>query len=419
MSFLPRHIEPKVLKALEGFPIVFLNGARQTGKSTFTRMLRPSLIKNEREAGYISFDKPVLMAAAAAAPEMFLQSYQRPLIIDEVQMVPELFRALKMEADKARFEHKPEANGQFLLTGSANILALPKLSEALVGRMAVLTLHPFSVAEASRHASGQLEKLLKLDFDFIKDRNISLIDAIRMATFPEIAFASTEQRSIWFDSYISTILQRDVRQIADLEKAHILPHLLRLLATRVGGIVNESDVAREAGLNSVTGKTYRNILKLMFLSFDIRPWARNMGKRLVRAPKNYLSDTQMVCHLLDLDLEVVSHTKPELFGHLLENFVATELIKQLSFSETRAELYHFRTSDNKEIDFILEKPDGSIFAIEVKRSELVTADDFRHIRLLQEAVAHDFTGGIVLYMGKDIVPFGKDLWAVPLFSLWA
>jgi predicted AAA+ superfamily ATPase len=144
-----------------------------------------------------------------------------------------------------------------------------------------------------------------------------------------------------------------------------------------------------------------------------------MGKRLVRAPKNYLSDTQMVCHLLDLDLEEVSHTKPELFGHLLENFVATELIKQLSFSKTRAELYHFRTSDNKEIDFILEKPDGSIFAIEVKRSELVTADDFRHIRLLQEAVTHDFTGGIVLYMGKDIVPFGKDLWAVPLFSLWA
>jgi hypothetical protein len=408
-----------MLHSLEGFPIVFLNGARQTGKSTFTKMLAEKWKETGREATYVTFDRPVVQAAASSAPEAFLGSYPRPLIIDEVQMVPELFRALKIEADQRRFSDKSEANGQFLLTGSANILALPNLSDALVGRMAVLTLHPFTVAEASRHTSGQLDKLMNLDLGFITDRGISLMEAMQMATFPEIAFASREQRSMWFDSYITTILQRDVRQMADIEKAHLLPHLLRILATRVGGMINESDISREAGLNSVTGKTYRNILKWMFLSFDIKPWTRNIGKRLVKAPKNYLSDTQLACHLLDLNLEEISHTKPELFGHLLENFVATELIKQLSFSTTRAELYHFRTSDNKEVDFILEKPNGSIFAIEVKRSELITADDFRHIRLIQESTGADFSGGIVLYLGKDIVPFGEKRWAVPIHALWA
>lgn len=419
LFFLPRHIEEKLLQSLGGFPIVFLNGARQAGKSTLTRMLAEKWKEDGRETTYVTFDRPVVMAAASAAPSAFLNSYTKPLIIDEVQMVPELFRALKIEADQLRFENRSAANGQFILTGSANILALPKLSDALVGRMAVLTLHPFTVAEASQHTSGQLEKLMSLDLGFIKDRGITLIEAIRMATFPEIAFTTKEQRSLWFDNYITTILQRDVRQMADLEKAYLLPHLLRILATRVGGLVNEADIAREAGLNSVTGKAYRNILKLMFLSFDIKPWARNIGKRLVRATKNYLSDTQMVCHLLDLDLEEISAGKPELFGSLLENFVATEIIKQLSWSNSRAELYHFRTSDNKEIDFVLEKPDGSVFALEVKRAEWVGSDDFKHIRLLQQATGANFSGGIVLYTGNDVVPFGDNLWAIPLFALWS
>lgn len=209
-----------------------------------------------------------------------------------------------------------------------------------------------------------------------------------------------------------------MRQIAELEKSSILPHLLRVLATRAGGLKNDSDISREVGPNSVTGKFYRNILNLMFLTLDVKPWFRNVGKRLVKSPKGYLLDTSMIAYLLDYNIEDIAKTKSELFGHLLENFIATELVKQLSNSDIKAELYHFRTSDGKEVDFILEKPDGSIFAIDVKRSESVIINDFKGIKAFLELTGNDFAGDVVLYAGKEIAPFGKNLWAVPYFALW-
>src|SRR5882762_7922949 len=143
---------------------------------------------------------------------------------------------------------------------------------------------------------------------------------------------------------------------------------------------------------------------MIFFTFDIRPWYRNIGKRLVKSPKGYLLDTLLACHILDLDLDDMAKNKPELFGHLLENFVATEIIKQLSNGDTKAELFHFRTSDGKEVDFILEKPDGSVLAIEVKKSESLTIKDFKGIIEFAAITKDDFIGGIVLYSGKDAVP---------------
>jgi predicted AAA+ superfamily ATPase len=369
-------------------------------------------------AGYITLDRATYLASATSAPEAFLASYSGPVIIDEVQLAPQLFRALKIVVDDARQEKGPLANGQYLLTGSANILALPKLADSLVGRMAILTLYPFTVAEATGNQPGGLKAILQLDFKNISDRGLALTDAMKCGTFPEIARAGAEARSIWFDSYITSILQKDVRQIADLEKISVLPHLLNVLAARTGALMNDSEIARDVGLNSVTGKFYRNILKLMFLTFDVSPWYRNIGKRLVKSPKGYLIDTCLICHLLDYSIDDIAVKKPDLFGHLIENFVATELLKQLSNSDIKAKLYHFRTSDGKEVDFVLEKPDGSVFAIEVKRAETVTINDFKGIREFGELTGKDFTGGIVLYQGKHAVPFGKNLWAVPFCALW-
>ena len=263
-----------------------------------------------------------------------------------------------------------------MLTGSANILALPKLADALVGRMIVLTLHPFSSTEASEGNGSGLEKLLAMDFSEITDRGITLIQAIQLGTFPEIADKGAKERNIWFDGYHTTILQRDVRQLAELDKISTLPNMLRVLAVRAGGLINDSEISREVGLNSVTGKFYRNILKMMFLSFDVQPWHRNIGKRLVKAPKGYLLATLLLCHMLDLNLEDIYQNRPHLFGHVVENFVATELTKLLSFSNTRAQLLHFRTSNGKEVDFILERPDGSVFAIKIKRAESVEVSSY-------------------------------------------
>ncbi|ELR69559.1 hypothetical protein C900_04784 [Fulvivirga imtechensis AK7] len=320
--------------------------------------------------------------------------------------------------DDLRLNDRSQANGRYLLTGSANILAIPQLSNALVGRMSVMTLYPFCTAEASKGKGGIIHRIINMDFSGMNDRGITTLEAIKLGTFPEISGKTTDDQRIWFDGYLTTILQRDVRMLADLEKIALLPSILRILATRTGNLINDSDISRDVGLHSVTGKFYRNILKMMFLNFDIIPWYRNIGKRLVKSPKGYLTDTLMLCHLLGLNIDTLIINKPDLFGHILENYVATELVKQLSFSNIKAQLFHFRTSDGKEVDFILERPDGGIFAIEVKAKESVSIQDFKGIQVLASLIKNDFKGGIVLYPGRESIPFVQNLWAVPLYSLW-
>lgn len=418
MDFVNRHITEKLKRTLKANPVTFLNGARQTGKSSLVQQVAPELGDAKHPAEYQTFDRPTVMAAATAAPEAFLRAYQLPLIIDEVQLVPELFRALKVVVDEMRLSDKSAANGKYILTRSANIMALPQLADPLVGRMSILTLYPFTASEATYNASGGIDRLLTMNFRGMQDRGLTLQNAIRWATYPEISRAEDDERKTWFDGYITSILQRDVKQIADLDKSALLPHMLQVLASRIGGIINESDIGREVGMNSVTGKSYRNILKMMFLTFDIKPWSRNIAKRLVKSPKGYFIDTSLACHILDYKLEDIAKTKPELYGHMVENFVATELLKQLANGDTKAALYYYGTSDGKEIDFILEKPDGTVLAIEVKKNEKVTNEDFKIIRQFETIAGPDFIGGIVFYAGKDVVPFGTNLWAVPFHVLW-
>ena len=415
---IPRFIQTTLLNTLKVSPVVFLNGARQSGKSTLVLNNLSGIGKNGVEAVYITFDNVTQMAAAASAPEIFLSAYENTMVLDEVQMVPQIFRALKAKVDELRLENKPASNGRYLLTGSANILALPNLSESLVGRMNVLTLYPFCTAETTGGQGTGVDRIFSMNFSGMNSRNISLTEAIKASTYPEIFDKEDKEISIWFDGYISTILQRDVKMLADLEKISVLPSLLRLLASRAGNLINDADLARDVGLNAVTGKFYRNILKMMFLAIDVPPWYRNIGKRLVKSSKGYLIDTLLLCYMLDLQLEDLIKNRPDLFGHVLENYIAMELTKLISFNDSRVKLYHFRTSDGKEVDFVLEKPNGNLWAIEVKNSNSVSAKDFNGIKLFEEITGEDFKGGIVLYSGKDAVPFGKNLWAVPHHILW-
>lgn len=412
MSYIKRKLSEKLLFALKNHPVVFLNGPRQAGKSTLVQLLSEASYKAE----YVTFDNPTYMSAASISPESFLKQYTNSVIIDEVQMVPDLFRALKFVVDELRFT-KEESNGKFLLIGSANIMALPKLSEPLVGRMSIKTLYPLTVSEVTGGSSNFLNKLFAAEFKK-NITSITLNEAIRSATFPEIYNKKADECSEWFDGYLTTILQRDVRLITELEKIGLLPTMLRILATRAGGLINDAEIARDLGLNAVTSKSYRSVLKVIFLSFDVKPWYRNIGKRLVKSPKGYLIDTLMLCHLLDWNLDDLQKRKPDLYGHVVENFVATELLKLLSFSDIRANLMHFRTCDNKEVDFVLEKSDGTLVGIEVKTSDRVNSSDFNGLRVLQEVAKEDFICGIVLYAGKEVVKFGDKIFAVPLANLW-
>ena len=454
VAHINRHIRNKLLKVLEVSPVVFLNGPRQAGKSTLVQ----AIAKKEYPAEYVTFDSATQMAAAANAPENYLKERKGALIIDEVQLVPEIFRTLKIVVDELRQEHGSKLKGRFLLTDSANIMALPKLSDPLVGRMNVLTLYPISSAESLGGKGDFIERLFSKDFEADTGKN-KLSNVIRASTFPEVSGAKIsgaeisgakvsgakvsgakvsgakvsgakvsgaeissaethEHNTTWFDGYLTTILQRDVRTLAEIEKLSTLPNLLRILANRTGGLINDADIARDAGLNPVTSRNYKTLLKMLFLTFELAPWYRNIGKRLVKSPKGYLTDTLLLCHLLQYELSDLEKNRPELFGHVLENFVATELLKLMTFRDDKMDLFHFRTSNNKEVDFVLEKPSGQLAAIEVKKSESVSKSDFKGLEELQRITGDDFICGIVLYRGRYVVPFEQNLWAVPMSNLW-
>jgi hypothetical protein len=296
-------------------------------------------------------------------------------------------------------------------------MALPKLSDPLVGRMSVLTLYPLAASEALAGDGNFIEKLFNKEFEPDSAKYI-LAEVMRLATYPEISGSQKLERTTWFDGYLTTILQRDVRALAEIEKLSTLPNLLRILANRAGGLVNDADIARDAGLNPVTSRNYKTLLKMLFLTFELAPWSRNIGKRLVKSPKGYMNDTLLLCHLIQYELSDLEKNRPELFGHVLENFVATELLKLMTFQNEKMDLYHFRTSDNKEVDFVLEKSNGQLAAVEVKQRDSVSKADFKGLEELQRLAGHDFICGIVLYRGRDVVPFGQNLWAVPVSNLW-
>jgi predicted AAA+ superfamily ATPase len=415
MPLIQRSISKNILEALQEMPVVFVNGPRQAGKSTLVQKLAES----KWPATYVTFDEPSQFGAAQANPEIFLRSHDNNLIIDEVQMVPDLFRVLKMLVDELRLKDKNKAHGHYLLTGSTNIMALPGLADALVGRMAVITLYPLSAVEIAQSKGLFLKKLFDNGFKPQKQEDDDVIKMIYRATFPEVTDQNDQARHRWFESHIMTILQRDVRQIADIEKLGVLPNLLRILASRAGCLINEADIARSLRQNAVTTKNYRLLLQMMFLVFDLKPWFRNIGKRLVKSSKGYMTDTSLLCHLQQIDLKSVAVKDPAMFGHVLENFVASELLKQLTCFEYQTDLLHFRTSDNKEVDFILQQSNGTLAGVEVKGSDNVNNNDFKGLRELQAQTGEDFTCGVVLYRGKNTISFGEKLWAMPMSMLWA
>lgn len=418
MTYYNRTLEASLREALAIMPAVFLNGPRQAGKSTLVQ----HLAKASLDADYVTFDDVAVYAIASHDPEGFLRHFARPVILDEVQRVPDIFRALKLLIDEHRAKDKAQANGRFLLTGSANIMALPELANALVGRMAVLSLYPLSTSEVMGDGMPVVNGWFDQEIAFgigtdTSRKKISVDEIIHRATFPEIVGASRSHSALWFDGYLTTLLQRDVRELAEIEKIPALPNIVKVLAARAGGLLNDADCARDAKLNPMTYRRYRTLLQQLFLIMLVPPWYRNIGKRLVKSPKLFFTDTALLCHQLGVDVASLPQQNPGLFGHVLENFVASELTKQLAALSDGA-LYHFRTQDDKEVDFVIERRNGALLGVEVKARGSVTPDDFVGLKVLKKQVGADFVRGIVLYTGKDIIPFGDDMVAMPLDSLW-
>jgi hypothetical protein len=407
-----RHISALLVDALADTPVVLLNGARQTGKSTLAQSLATS--KSYR---YLTMDDRVVLAAAKDDPAGFIAGLGGPVVLDEVQRAPEIFLPIKVEVDRDR---KP---GRFLLTGSANVLLLPRIADSLAGRMEVLSLWPLSSAEMT-------DSPIFNRADWLFDGKIQtwpipacererLISTLLSGGFPEaVGRTSQRRRAAWFESYLQAILQRDVRDLANVEQLTEIPNLLRLLALRSGGLLNFAEVSRTSRLSQTTLKRYFSLLETLFLVVRLPSWERNMGKRMVKAPKVFLPDSGLLAHLAGVteDALVPGAGLP---GGLVETYVLGELLKHLAFSERGLTLSHYRTQTNIEVDFILENRLGKLTGIEVKASSSVNGKDFKAMRHLKETEPQSFQRGIVLYAGREVVAFDVDMFAVPLSVWWA
>ena len=401
-----RKIKPRLLTALTDSPVVLVHGARQTGKSTLVKYLA----ENDYPARYLTFDDSGILSAAQNNPQDFIAGYTENLVIDEVQRVPEIFLAIKSLVDKNR------KAGRFILTGSANVLVLPKVAESLAGRMEILNLHPLAQSEINKVEDNFIDVLFAGNFrpDYKEQKTNDLASRILTGGYPEMLLRKERERqNAWFKSYITTILQRDVRDIANIEKLSDLPRLLSLLATRAGTLLNFAELARSSTIPQTTLKRYISLLEAIFMIFILPAWSGNLSKRLIKTPKFYLNDTGLLSHLLGFEMNKIL-SDPLSWGRLMENFVIMELLKQASWSRFNLSLYHYRSASGQEVDFIIERSDGKLIAVEVKATAKITATDFTHIKVFADETGKRFLRGIVLYTGKQVIPFGKNLFAMPM-----
>ena len=398
-----RTILKDLQEALAVFPVVLLCGARQVGKSTLVL----SLCEH-----YITLDDITQLDGARADPKRFIQDLPRPIVIDEIQKAPELLPAIKEEVDRKR------KNGDFLLTGSANLLGYKKVTESLAGRMGVMELLPLSCREMANRADANLaDDLFSAEWPNNKTPQSGnlLLDSLLQGGYPELQRIHTQRgRNLWFSSYVSTYIERDVRDIGELRHIDRFIHLLNILAPRSATLLNKAELSRTAGIEQKTLTNYLSLLEMVFQIKCIQPYSANLGKRFVKSPKLFFTDSGVLCHLLGLNSKETLRNSSH-YGAILETFVFTELLKAVQYSESPTRLWHYRTSDQHEIDLLIER-DGKVIPVEIKAAKTVRKKDFKHIEDLQSRNS-TVKNGVIFYQGEQLVPFGKN-YAMPIPMLF-
>ncbi len=406
-----RTLLPRLNSALADTRVVLLNGARQVGKSTLAQQ-----VAQQRGGQYLTLDDPVIAELARTDPAALVSGAAGLTVIDEAQSAPALFPALKREVDRH------PVPGRFLLTGSANVFMLPTVAESLAGRMEVLTLEPLSQAEIE----GSPHNLVDALFDAalwvrsaVRTDRADVVRRLVSGGFPEaLGRTEVQRRDAWFRAYLASLMQRDVRDYANIEGLHDLPRLLSLLAARASALLNMAEVSRATGIAHSTLRRYLALLEALFIVQPLPAWSANLGKRLVKSPKLHLIDPGLTAHLQGHADPAALALSPQL-GPLLETFVVQEVRRHLCCAQTVATAWHFRTAAGREVDLVLEAPGRRIVGIEVKASASITQGDFLGLRELAGAAGAGFARGIVLYTGDQLLPFEDRLWAVPMGVLWA
>lgn len=408
-----RFASQSISEALKDTPVILIAGARQTGKSTLCRQLiEEGIFKGQS----VTLDDPATLAAALADPLGFLQDLDKQVIIDEVQRAPELFLSIKKLIDEDR------KGRRIILTGSADVMTLPKMADSLAGRMEIHHLWPLSQSEIHGKASHFLKTLVSKETRFPNKKSDwkQIIQIIKTGGYPEAVQRETEtRRAKWFESYLVAILQKDIRDLANIEGLTQIPNILQLIATRVGSTINLSDIARLSGVKNTTLQRYMALLEQVFLILKIPAWTPNSEGQFVKSPKIILNDTGLLCHLRGEGESLIEDRTTA--GSFLENFVVMEIIKQLSWSDDILKPYHFSIHKGAEVDLVLENRKKQLYGIEIKSAATIKENDFRGLKRFAEEAGDRFQKGIILYTGEQVLGGfgGKNLYAVPVTALWS
>jgi len=409
MSTYSRWQQQLVRKALQYARIVVLSGPRQCGKTTLVRKLA------SREIEYVTLDDPKVLEAVGHDPQAFIQGNKSTLVIDEFQRVPDLLLAIKQAVDA---DNRP---GQFLLTGSSNILASPISLESLAGRTHRIRLRPFVQGEMRKTKPGFLKAAFGRSFARGKisaaGSRKELLEIALRGGFPEAVRLSYPRRRRWYGNYIESLLQRDLKDVSRIRRYGALRKLVSVLAAWSGKYMNTSAIGSSLSMQRITIENYIDTLALLYLVDPVLPWTNTDYAQVGKQRKIYMADSGLMAFVLGCKPNALSSDQT---GKLFETFVFNELAAQADAEEDpRYEIFHYRDQKKREIDFLIEREDGALLGIEIKASTAVKGDDFKHLKWFQKNLARKEFSGIVLYAGKDVLPFGQALWAVPISALWA
>jgi uncharacterized protein len=405
--YLKRTLENQILKASKAFPVVLISGPRQVGKTTVLKNIEA----NNRT--YVTLDNPMLRALAQDDPAIFLQRFKRPILIDEIQYAPQLFPYIKMEVD----ENKQP--GDFWLTGSQQFHLMKNVSESLAGRVAILRLQGLSDFEVSKNPQvepfiPEYDYLLNLSNIMKLQKLQQIYEKIWQGSFPLLLTNKNTDRNTFYDSYIQTYLQRDVRDLTKVGDEKAFVKFLRATAARSGQLINYTDLARDAEISANTAKAWLSILETSGLIYLLEPYYNNRTKRLVKAPKLYFMDTGLCSYLTQWPTPE-SLEAGAMSGAILETYIMCELLKSYWHNGKQPPFYFYRDKDQKEIDLLIEQG-GKIYPIEFKKSsnpDKKSISNFKTLEKLNVTVGE----GAVICLSSDFIPMNKDVNIVPVWSI--
>ena len=400
MTYIPRHVETKVIEAMLDTPIVAIVGPRQAGKSTLAERFI------QKKGTHLTFDDPDILAASIADPKGLLENLEKPILIDEIQRNPLILPVIKAIVDQNR------APGFFILTGSANLLTLPKITESLAGRVEIIELLPFSQAELNQAPKKILDSIFELKLE--NNRlypSIDLLPILIKGGYPETQNRVPKRVVSWLKSYIKSIVQRDIKEVFDINKTQELNQMLKVLSAYNAGLISANGISKKVSLDHKTVSKYIAALENTYLVREIPTWSKNELSRTTKQKKINFIDSGLLCALKGITIEKANKDR-NLIGNLFESFVFSELLKMANSSDEDYTFYHYRDARKNEVDLIVENSFGDAIGIEIKSTKTASAELFKGLNRINAQIK--LRASVVIYSGEKLLSFGENRWVIPI-----